>query len=302
MGRLSRLELEVLLAIDVLGSIGAVARSMGLSQPTVSAMVAKLERNIGVVLVARSPSGSALTAEGMQILAVGRPVIESWAGVDEVVERLSGLRRALHVAASLTIAEYLVPRWLRLLPPEVRDDIEVAVCNSQTVMDRIEARSVNLGFVEGSGVRPAMRSVKIGEDTLQVVVAATHRWAKRTRPISLEQFLDSELALREPGSGTREVLVDALRNMGHETPAHSTTLGSTSAIKNWVKEGNGVAIISGLAVEEELASGVLRPVAVRDLDLRRVLQAVLPTGDVDHRARLLLQAATGNPRVRGVSS
>lgn len=292
-------DLQALALIDERGSIGAVAQALGVSQPTVSVMLKKLESRLGFAVLERSPTGSALTGRAKVILEAAVPILEGIALLEQTIAALRGEPTALRVAASLTIAEYLIPQWISQLTPSIRDEIEVTVCNSEAVMDRIQDRSADLGFVEGPRVRGSMRGFVIGEDTLRVVVAPNHEWAGRARPISVAQLVRAELALREPGSGTREVFIDALRQLGQQPPSHSTTLGSTSALKNWVKQGRGVAILSGLAVQEEIDGKTLIEVRVRDLNMRRTLHAVVAgLSPLDERATLLLQAAAAQHPAR----
>lgn len=274
--------LELLVAADAHGSISAAARALGLSQPTASAGLRRLERSLGLELLVRTTRGARLTATGHEAAARARDVLEA---SDRFEAAVVGLRDAprdvLRVAASLTVAEYLAPRWLAALAREAAPgrapDVELTVRNSRDVMRRVLDDEADLGFVEGPAVRRGLRSRTVAHDELVAVVAAGHPWAGR-RSVTVADLLAGGLVVREPGSGTREILEEALAASGALLPAHLLTLGSTAAVKTAVRHGEGVGVLSALTVADDLARGALVRVPVLGLDLRRRLRVVWKDG------------------------
>ncbi len=238
--RVSIAQMRLLGAFEHHHSIGAVARSLGLSQPTVSQNLSALESRLGVTLVNRGPDGSRLTEQGKTIVTWAQRLLQE---ADELDALLTGIghseRARLRVAASMTIAEYLVPHWLHRTasghPRLAHADVELAVANSEHVMELVERRSVDLGFIEGLTLRPGLRSALIGQDRLSVVVDTRHPWALREQPMPVSELLDGHLVVREPGSGTRQVFERAVRGLGYDLPSSITTMGSTSSIKTAVR-------------------------------------------------------------------
>ena len=270
--------LELLDSIAELGSLGQAAARHGMSQPAVSMRMTRLERSLGLTLLQRSPAGTKLTPAGQRVADLGRRVLSEMqvmmAGVAGLVaEEGSHLR----VAASLTVAEYLLPGWLSALHRESPGVmLAVEVTNSSRVLARVREASTDVGFVEGYGSRlDGMSTAVMRSDHLVVVVDPAHPWARRESAVSGAELASADLIVREPGSGTREVLDQALSSWGG---AHSwLELGSTASILAAARRGEGPAVLSALAVAEDVDLGRLVPVRTEGLDLTRSLRAVWPS-------------------------
>lgn len=263
--------LRLIVAVNRQHSLGAAARALGISQPAASARLRSVESRYGLSLVARSPRGSELTEDGQAVCSWAENVLHEVDTLQAGIAALSEQRKGgLEIAASLTIAEYFLPRWLGELQrqrPEVHSALRVM--NSADVIARVREREVRLGFIE-SPDRPAdMSTRRVGSDRLAIVVAARHEWTRRAYAPSVEELASTPLVLREAGSGTRETFDRAL---GAE-PRFALEVSSTSALVGAAVNGVGPAVVSEVAVRSLLDSGVLAEIAT-DLDLRRPLLAI----------------------------
>jgi len=130
-----------------------------------------------------------------------------------------------------------------------------------------------------------------------IVVARDHPWSRRRRPITARELAAIPLVLREPGSGTRDVLAEALRAHGLDVIA-AMELGSTTAIKAAAAAGAGPAVLSALAVRTELQAGQLVAVACPELPLERSIRGIwaTPRPPTPAAARLLAIAARTQDR------
>ncbi|MGZ0203740.1 LysR family transcriptional regulator [Streptomyces sp. RM1] len=268
--------LELLLAVARLGSLGAAAREVGVTQPAASSRIRSMERQLGVALVDRSPRGSRLTDAGVLVTDWARRVVEAAAAFDAGARALRDRRDSrLRVAASMTIAEYLLPGWLLALHAE-RPDTAVSLLagNSARVAELLLGGEADLGFVEGLSVPAGLDAAVIGHDRLIVVTAPGHPWARRRRPLAAEELAATPLILRERGSGTRQVLDAALGGLARPL----IELSSTTAVKASAVSGAGPSVLSELAVREELALRRLVAIPVDGVSLSRDLRAVWPTG------------------------
>lgn len=271
--------LELLLAVARHGSLGRAARELGITQPAASSRIRSMERQLGVALVDRSPRGSRLTDAGALVTDWARRIVEAAEAFDAGAQALRDRRDSrLRVAASMTIAEYLLPGWLIALRQE-RPGTAVSLLagNSAAVAERLLRGEADLGFVEGLAVPPGLDGAVIGHDRLVVVAAPGHAWARRRSPLSPERLAATPLVLRERGSGTRQVLDSALASHGGLAEP-LLELASTTAVKAAAVSGAGPAVLSELAVTEELASRRLVRVPVEAVRLRRDLRAVWPQG------------------------
>ncbi|MFF4226907.1 LysR family transcriptional regulator [Streptomyces abikoensis] len=271
--------LELLLAVARLGSLGRAARELGITQPAASGRVRAMERLLGVALVERSPRGSRLTDAGVLVTDWARKVVEAAEALDAGAQALRGRRDSrLRVAASMTIAEYLLPGWLIALRTERPGTaVSLSTGNSAAVAERLFAGQADLGFVEGLDVPAGLDGAVVGRDRLVVVTAPGHPWARRRAPLDPAELAATPLILRERGSGTRQVLDAALATHGGLAEP-LLELASTTAAKAAAVSGAGPSVLSELAIGEELAARRLVEIPVRDLTLSRALRAVWPTG------------------------
>ncbi|WP_442809523.1 LysR family transcriptional regulator [Streptomyces sp. SR27] len=287
----------MLLAVARHGSLGAAAREVGITQPAASSRIRSMERQLGVALVDRSPRGSRLTDAGALVTDWARRIVEAAEAFDAGAQALRGRRDPrLRVAASMTIAEYLLPGWLIALRAERPDTaVSLQAGNSAVVAERLLGNEADIGFVEGLAVPEGLDGVVVAHDRLAVVAAPSHPWARRRGPVDPAELAATPLVLRERGSGTRQVLDAALSAHGGLAQP-LLELASTTAVKAAAVSGAGPAVLSELAIAEELASRRLVAIPVEGVLLRRDLRAVWPTG---HRptgpARDLLSLTRARP-------
>ncbi|GAA4689433.1 LysR family transcriptional regulator [Nocardioides nanhaiensis] len=274
--------MEMLLSVARLGSLGRAAEEHGVTQPAVSSRISRMEHLLGLALIERGPQGSRLTASGSLVADWAREVVEAAASLERGVDALRTQDRdRLRIVSSMTIAEYLMPTWLLTAhqeEPELAIALEIA--NSTTVVRRVTDGLTDLGFVEGPGRPPGLRSETVARDVLQVVVSRDHSWARRRRALSARELAETPLIQREHGSGTRSTLGRALTMaLGKvETAPPMLELTSTTAIKSAVQNGLAPAVISSIAVADAVDHGRLVAVPVAELDLSRTLRAVWPSG------------------------
>lgn len=274
--------LELLLAVSEHGSLSAAARAVEMAQPNASRAMARLERSMGVRLVERSPSGSRLTSDGAVVADWARSVLDGAGQLRVGVEALRAEHSSqLTVAASMTVAEHLMPAWLaelRRMHPTL--EIRLRVHNSAEVFDLVTAGTCEVGFVEGPRVPPALQATAVARDRLVVVVAPAHAWARRRRPVTAAELADTPLVVREPGSGTRITLDDALAGLDVARP--TLELNSNAAVRVSVAAGAGPAVLSELAVASSLRTGELVAVPTEGIRLTRTMRAVWTGGGPMH--------------------
>ena len=273
---------DLLLGVAATGSIGRAAATHGMSQPAASARLRELERHLGVRLLQREPRGTRLTTVGELVAGWAQPVLARAADLEAGIAALTRDRNShLTVAASLTIAEYLLPRWLIALQAAHPETTTALVCGSSAdVVDQILGHRADLGFVESPTLPRGVRACDVGRDELSIVVTPSHPWARRPAAVTADDLGATPMVSREPGSGTRQTWERAVREqLGTTLPPPLLVVSSTTAIKAATIGGIGPAVISARAVETELATGTLIAVTVPGLDLTRRLHAIWAEGD-----------------------
>ena len=277
--------LETLIVVARTGSLRAAAAQLGRTQQALSSRIAAIEAQTGVTMVLRTPQGSTLTEAGGIVVEWAARLLDQATELDVGLATLRQEQRVrLRVAASLTIAERLLPGWLVDFDVEspagpsgsdARSGLaELRVGNSGAVAGWVRTGDADVGFVEGPSAPAGCRSRIIGHDRLVLVVPPTHPWAARSSPISARQLATTALVTREAGSGTRDALAAALRAVGDEPARPAAELSTTAAVRTAVLAGAGPAVLSALVVAEDLAAGRLRRVAVSGIDLDRSLRAI----------------------------
>ena len=269
--------LRVLTLVADLGSISAAARAEQISQPSASKRIQVLERQLGLELLDRRTRGAVLTDHGRLVTGWCRAVVDA---ADALVTGSGALSaraaEQLNIGASQTIAEYLAPSWLgEFRRRDATLSVHLRVANSQGVIAALRAREIELGFIETPTVPADLLSRPVATDRLVLVVSPDHPLARRRTPVSREELAGMPLASREDGSGTRDTLRLAV---GAAMTDPVVELDSNAAVKVLVSSGSYPAVLSELAVANELRDGRLVEVPLSDVDLRRSLNAVWRRG------------------------
>jgi len=265
-------QLEIFAKVAELGSFSRAAEALFLTQPTVSEHIRTLEEEFGVRLLDRLGRGAAVTRAGQLLLSHAQRLLalsrEARQAMDGFLGRMSG---ELQIGASTIPGEYILPALIGSFKEKFPDiSITLLIGDSKTAVEWVAEGRAELGVV---GARLAHRGVEYKElmpDELVVVVPATHPWHGR-RQLALEDLRGEPLLIRERGSGTRAAFEKALGDAQMDLGAFRVVgeMGSTQAIKQAVKAGVGVSVISRRAVDEEFRSGSLSCLAIRDLKVAR---------------------------------
>ncbi|MHB1304504.1 MAG: LysR substrate-binding domain-containing protein [Acidiphilium sp.] len=254
-------QLRIFIAVAEREHVTRAAEALDLTQSAASGAIAALEREFGIRLFHRVGRGIALTEAGHMFLTEARAILNRAEAATATMREIAGLARGrLAIKASQTIANHFLPLALvafhRAYPGI---GLAVSIGNSADVARAIIEGSVELGFVEGPGetlVHPQIAAEPIAQDRLVVAVATGHPWAKRTA------FTATDLAagawvLREDGSGTRAVALEALAGLGLDAAAVDVAiqLPANNSVLTAVIGGAGATIISELVCADAVAAG-----------------------------------------------
>ena len=268
------------------GSVNAAARLLHTSQPAISRELRILEERLGMPLFDRLPRGMRLTEAGQMLLGFAERIF----GLDEAAERamreLADLEGGqLAIGASNTIGTYLLPAALAAFHgrhPKVNLHLEVA--NTQEILAGVLDSRFTLGFVEGVIHDEAIEATEFRRDHIVGVVAPDHSLAS-ARAITVRSLAEQPSILREPGSGTRELVEHAFAR--HRMQLHcGLQINSSEALKRAAMAGGGVGWISELCVVEELLTGRLVALKTPQLALQRPLYSLRLRGRHLNRSAL----------------
>ena len=254
------------------GSFTAAARSLGLTQAAVSQRIHALEKTLAATLFQREGGHTTLTEAGRRLYDYAQRILalhgEARASLTGSKSPLTG---ELSLAASSVPGEHLLPELLaafRQRQPHVQ--VRATVADTEQVLHAVEHGQAHLGLVGARSDNPHLEFRRFACDDLTLIVPAKHAWRRR-KEIDLEALREQPLILREPGSGSRRCLEEALAKTGTSLRdlRVAVELGSNEAIKEAVLRGLGVAVLSTRAVERELKARTFHALQVTGLPLVR---------------------------------
>ncbi len=235
-----------------IGSISKAARTLNLSQSAVSQQIQLLEQSYAAALFVRTSHGVRLTEVGevlyRYVTSLLRMIKESRDAIAQMAETRV---QVLSIGASLTIAEYLLPRILtEYCKNMIHTRWSVTMANSRTVFEQVLNHTLDIGLIEAPMVDAQMVVRPFYDDHPEVVVPQAHRWLAGGE-VPLEEFLREPMILREPGSGTRMAFEKGLDHVGVDLDQLNVrlVLGTTHAIKQMMLDGLGVSVLSPLTIE-----------------------------------------------------
>jgi DNA-binding transcriptional LysR family regulator len=245
-------ELRAFCAAVDLGSLGRAARLLRVSQPALSKRMRAIEAVVGTRLVERSPRGISPTPAGTKLYVEARKLLAQAEAVDDLVRGLAGEEAPVRLAASHTIAEFVLPG--PLVDFERRRDrhlsVELMVANSVVVRELVRDGRADFGIAAvdrvAQGVAP-LNETPFCEDEVIVAVPVAHPWAA-ARAVSLDEFTSTPMVVRDPSANTRRVVEEALSARGLSLAPTLAEVGSTSAAKAAALEECAPVLISRMAV------------------------------------------------------
>lgn len=275
-------------------SFTRTAEQLYISQPAVSKHIGELESRYKVQLFARRGSRLELTDAGRTMLEASERLADDFRRLEyEMSLCTNEAEGELRLGASTTIAQYLLPPILARFTtrfPGVR--VSMLSGNSDQVEHALGEHAIDLGLVESVSRRQGLHYTLFRPDELVLVARPGGKYA-RTETLTPDELCDIPLVLRENGSGTLEVIAEALAAKGIRlSQLHVVMrLGSTEGIKAFVRNSDAMAIVSVISVVDELRNGTLRIVDIDQLTLVRDFAFVHAAAEPAQLARQFIDFA-----------
>lgn len=255
--------IEIFCIVYEEGSFSRAASKLQLSQPTVSGHIKNLEDCIGARLFDRLPRQAMPTHAGKILYRRGRAILdEKYAAVQELNKFLNCVEGSLTISASTIPGEYLLPQIIasfRMKYPGV--NVELQISDSEDVCQRVLSGKAELGFVGTRFEAVGLGFRHFASDTLALIVPNSEEWGS-IKSLTLEELSLKPFLSRENGSGTRTTFEKAI-GPALDNFNVIASFGSTNAIKEALKAGLGVSVLSLLAVNSEIARGEFKTVEIK---------------------------------------
>ena len=262
-------------------SFSQAGERLRLTQPAVSLQIRALEKRLGTQLFDRSgrrveptEAGWRLYRGAQRLLALEEQIVSDVAATAE-----GELEGQLVIGASTGPAAIVLPVLLCEFQREhPRTRVALTVSDTQTVVEQVATRELELGLVGASRRHRGVRFEPFFSDQVILACPPGHRFAGRT--VALDDLRDETLILMQEGAGVRQILEDALRKRSLRLRDLDVRLelGLQESVRRAVEAGYGVTFISRAAIESNLAAGTLAEARVRGLELTREISLATATG------------------------
>jgi DNA-binding transcriptional LysR family regulator len=272
-------QLEVFCKVVELGSFSKAGQAIHLSQPTVSSHIKDIESYFGTQLIDRLAKKAVPTKAGELLYDYATRLIRLRKEAEVAMADFMGKKRgSIQVGGSTIPGVYLLPPAMAAFAkdfPEVK--LSLTIESTATIIEAVVDGQVELGVVGAKSSAKNLQQHKLLDDEMRLIVPATHPWAKFA-DVALGRLKTEPFLLREAGSGTRKSLQLSLQKVGFDIGELTVCaeMGSTEAIRQGIKYGAGVSILSPVAVEAELETGALAALTIRGVDLKRSFYLTWP--------------------------
>ncbi len=245
--------LKIFIAVADSGKMSIAASKFYISQPTVSQAIRELEEHYGVLLFERLSKKLYITEEGRKLLSYARQVVSEF---DDLEEKMfeETRREKIRIGATVTVGNCLLTNVINSFKKSNTEvETYAYVNNTKIIEEKLLKSELDMGIVEGKIKSPDLISIPAVDDYLVLVCSTKHPFAKKKK-VKLSELADVSFAMREKGSGTRELFENYMSEQG--VPIKILWEGNCpGAIKRAVIENQYLAVISIRLIEEEIKNG-----------------------------------------------
>ncbi|MDY6973880.1 MAG: selenium metabolism-associated LysR family transcriptional regulator [Thermodesulfobacteriota bacterium] len=266
-------QLEVFRKVVELSSISKAADEVFLAQASVSERIATLEKAVGTRLLDRLARQVVPTKAGEVLYKHAVLLLEMKKTASLELQDFLGVKRGeIHMGGSTIPGEYILPKVIgRFHEQYPFVSVNLAVADTSEIQDRVLAGDLELGVVGSKASHRSLISRELWKDELVLAVPAKHQWAEKGE-ISLRELAQEPFILREAGSGTLKIMEDYFEASGIKTSDSLHVVarfGTSTAVKEGIKAGIGVSILSLKALNTEIETGILKAITVKDISISR---------------------------------
>ncbi|MCF8068939.1 MAG: LysR family transcriptional regulator [Desulfobacterales bacterium] len=263
-------QLNIFCKVVELKSFSKTAELIRLSQPTISSHMKDLENHFGCRLIDRLSKEAVPTEAGKLLYHYALKLTSLRDETETALAEFHGkMKGRLTVGGSTIPGQYILPKlignFIRKYP-DVR--ISLKIGDTDTILDNITSGETALGIVGATTAHKQLIQEKVFEDSMCLVVPTGHKWAKK-KQISMALLHGEPFIIRESGSGTLKSIQRGLSDNTMNIHALNiiAELGSTEAVRQGIKNNLGVSILSRLAVAEDIKTGTLKSLDIKELNL-----------------------------------
>ncbi len=266
-------QMEIFCKVVELNSFSKAADAVCLAQASVSERIATLEKMIGTKLLDRLGRKVVPTAGGVFFYKHAKKMLEMKRTVRLAVEDFLGLKQGeIRIGGSTIPGEYILPKFIELFrkkyPPIV---VTLFIADTGEIEEAVLRGDIELGIAGSRNAQKNLAYNELWDDELVLVLPAQHRLAGE-KEVPVRELYNEPFIIREAGSGTLKVMERYLNASGSKAVNSlkiTARLGSSTAIKEGIKTGLGISILSLRAIDTELKAGILKAVKIEGISMSR---------------------------------
>lgn len=250
-------QLEAFVQVSESGSFSKAAKELFLTQPTISAHISSLEKELNVRLFIRNTKEVSLSDDGKDLYRYAKQITDLEKAIEErfYMDSDDG-KHFITIAASTIPAQYLLPKVLMCYRERYpKEQIKIMETDSSEVVTQVVDHMVDVGFTGTVLEEKHCKYIPFYKDELAVIAPDTpeYRILKEQNRDDIDWIKRKPLILREEGSGTRKEAEKQLKNAGifMEDLDIVASIANQETIKKSVKQGMGITVLSRLAAEDE---------------------------------------------------
>ena len=255
--------IEAFVYINHYGSFNKAAEVLFLSQPSVTARIQSLERELGCKLFDRLGKQIVLTEEGRKFLPYAQQVLQVIQKGKQKIQQRRTTPDALRLGSTVSVSNYVIPDFLPKIKeayPEI--NIKLTTATTDQLIAKLLGQEIDLAFVR-KVMHPAIRTVAFYEDPIQLYVYKGHPFIESGH-VSMEAIRHEQLVFFECGSLDWLRIHRAFDSLEHP-PNITYHVDNSETAKKLVMQGAGIAFLPGLTVKKEVQNQELFPIQVHEV-------------------------------------
>ena len=265
-------QLEIFCKIVEFQSFTKAARAVALAQASVSERIAVLENSVGTRLLDRLGRKVVPTAAGKLLLKHAVALLKMKQIACMEMDNFLGIRKGeVYLGASTIPGEYILPAiMVEFSKKHPLISIKLAISDTKEIENRILDGTFEIGVVGSKNSTDNLIYNKLWDDELVLAVSAAHRFSCKSS-VSIQEFAQEPFILREKGSGTLKIITDYFNAASFDINSLKTvaSFGSSTAVKEGIKSGLGISVLSLRAIKTELDAGILKALRIENLTMKR---------------------------------
>jgi len=266
-------QLEIFCKVLELESFSKAANAVFLAQASVSERIATLERMVGARLFDRMGRQVVPTEAGKLLYKHACLLLEMKKTACNEMQDFLGVKKGeIHIGGSTIPGEYILPKVIgKFHEKHPCVSVILNIADTGEIEKRVLEGDIELGVVGSKSSQGSLICLELWDDELLLAVSNGHKWADKTE-IKINQLFKEPFILRETGSGTLKIIKEYFKTVGAVNIDSFNVVarfGSSTAVKEGIKVGLGISILSSRALETEIKNGKLKALRIKELSMLR---------------------------------